>query len=389
MQRELFHNFLLLATISYAEATTNKSRGEKVFSLFSIIQFPNQACTSTSEIYSNGTCYTSNECSSRGGSAQGNCAAGFGVCCVFFFSATGSIVSQNNSYIVNPNFPSNFATAGTITYTISKESIDICRIRLDYDTFILTQPTAVTTTATAGQCDTDRLTFQTTDRTTVPAVGAAGTASYGDYPYLCGTNTGLHSYLDLSCTDTDDATLTFTLGDTTLNQWKIKVTQLSCDDSCVASQQGCFQYFTGITGTIQSYNLAGELELVGQNYKNCIRQEAGYCCIEYVPTSFQLGTATCADAANRCASASSCLTEYVIIPGVTNPSGVAQPDSYDRFCGSNLSPTGTSAASDQPVTSCTCPFEVTHVTGITALNAAMAAVAPGFSLNYRQIPGNC
>ena len=31
------------------------------------------------------------------------------------------------------------------------------------------------------------------------------------------------AYLDLSCEATDDATLTFTLGDTTDNQWKVKV----------------------------------------------------------------------------------------------------------------------------------------------------------------------
>ena len=31
------------------------------------------------------------------------------------------------------------------------------------------------------------------------------------------------AYLDLSQTSTDEATLTFTLGDATLNQWKIKV----------------------------------------------------------------------------------------------------------------------------------------------------------------------
>ena len=28
------------------------------------------------------TCFTASECSSKGGSAQGNCAAGFGVCCI-------------------------------------------------------------------------------------------------------------------------------------------------------------------------------------------------------------------------------------------------------------------------------------------------------------------
>ena len=67
----------------------------------------------------------------------------------------------------------------------------------------------------------------------------------GAYPALCGTNTGYHSYLDLSLTDTDTATLAFTLGDSTLNQWKIKVTQYSCSDSYVAAQAGCFQYHTG------------------------------------------------------------------------------------------------------------------------------------------------
>ena len=74
----------------------------------------------------------------------------------------------------------------------------------------------------------------------------------------------------MSCTCTDTATLAFTLDGAglttaTTNQWKIKVvfckcvishdaavpsqvTQLSCDDETVASQQGCFQYHTGITG---------------------------------------------------------------------------------------------------------------------------------------------
>ena len=30
-----------------------------------------------------GTCYASSECTSKGGSASGNCASGFGVCCSF------------------------------------------------------------------------------------------------------------------------------------------------------------------------------------------------------------------------------------------------------------------------------------------------------------------
>merc|ERR1712013_70565 len=137
----LTYSFLLSLLSCLSMAAHNKTegvRGGKVFSLFSIVQFPNEACTSTSGTYSNGTCFTANECSSNGGSANGNCASGFGVCCVFSISASGSKINQNNSYIVNPSYPSNYAptsTPSTVTYTINKSSNDICRIRLDYDTF--------------------------------------------------------------------------------------------------------------------------------------------------------------------------------------------------------------------------------------------------------------
>ena len=111
----------------------------------------------------------------------------------------------------------------------------------------------------------------------------------------------LEAYIDLSPTETDTGTISFTVGDSTSNQWKIKVTdkmemfclplfpfiiftlqvsQFSCDDEYVAAQVGCFQYFTGLTGTIQSYNYAGLAQIKGMNYKNCIRAEEGYCCIQ-------------------------------------------------------------------------------------------------------------
>ena len=34
----------------------------------------------------------------------------------------------------------------------------------------------------------------------------------------------------------------------------LQVTQFSCNSDCIAAQEGCFQYFTGVTGTIESYN---------------------------------------------------------------------------------------------------------------------------------------
>ena len=51
-----------------------------VLSLFSVVQFKNNECTATSGL--TGVCYSSTECTDNGGSASGNCASGFGVCCI-------------------------------------------------------------------------------------------------------------------------------------------------------------------------------------------------------------------------------------------------------------------------------------------------------------------
>merc|ERR1719308_242012 len=132
---------MVMASLEKENNSTNtKVRQGKVFSLFSIVQFPNDACASTSGTYKNGTCLTAGECSGKGGSAQGNCAAGFGVCCVFSVSTSLSSVNQNCTYIVNPGYPSNYVPTTqptTVSYTINKCSADICRIRLDYDLFVL------------------------------------------------------------------------------------------------------------------------------------------------------------------------------------------------------------------------------------------------------------
>ena len=46
-----------------------------------MIRFPNDPC-STSEDALQGTCYTLQQCIDKGGSSAGNCAEGFGVCCL-------------------------------------------------------------------------------------------------------------------------------------------------------------------------------------------------------------------------------------------------------------------------------------------------------------------
>ena len=42
----------------------------------------NSGCQAVSETALQGVCYTKEQCEDIGGSADGNCAAGFGVCCI-------------------------------------------------------------------------------------------------------------------------------------------------------------------------------------------------------------------------------------------------------------------------------------------------------------------
>ena len=47
----------------------------------------------------------------------------------------------------------------------------------------------------------------------------------------------------------------------------------------------CLQYYTGIEGYIQSFGYGSGQFLYSQNYQACIRQEEGYCGIEWHPSS--------------------------------------------------------------------------------------------------------
>merc|ERR1712227_509836 len=139
---------LAVSTIGSTNNITDSRHG-KAFSLFSIVQFPNQQCTASSSTSTYGTCYTSSECTSKGGSSDGNCAAGFGVCCVITTSTCSTTISTNTTYIRNPNYPSSYtpSSTGSCAYTISKISDDICQLRLDFQTF-----SGFATTTPIGAC---------------------------------------------------------------------------------------------------------------------------------------------------------------------------------------------------------------------------------------------
>jgi len=225
----------------------NQHRDGKLLSLFTIVNFENKACISTSSIASgstlfrNGTCFTQSECSSKGGSAKGNCAAGFGVCCVFLYDSTSdTTINYNDTYIQNPNYPSTYGDTSSLTYTVNKCSDDVCWLRLDFETFTIEGPANSQEDPATGVC---------TDTFTVTSSTSSIT-----YPVICGENTGQHMYVDIGNESSGTATLALAFsGASTQRKWDIKVAQIPCGTT-YAPNEGCLQWHTGLTGKIKTFN---------------------------------------------------------------------------------------------------------------------------------------
>ncbi|KAJ8931741.1 hypothetical protein NQ314_015273, partial [Rhamnusium bicolor] len=97
---------------SLKNKTINKFN--KFFGLFTIVQFNNTQCNATNSAGNYlGICYTATECTSNGGTAVGNCASGYGVCCVFR-GTCGDSGSQNCTYFESPNYPDYYPSDGGV-----------------------------------------------------------------------------------------------------------------------------------------------------------------------------------------------------------------------------------------------------------------------------------
>merc|ERR1719445_1399206 len=357
--------------LAYNKTGSAAPRDGKAFSLFSIVQFPNQQCTGSSSTSTYGTCYTSSECTTKGGTSDGNCAAGFGVCCVISTTTCGASISTNTTYIRNPGYPSSYtaSSAGSCTFTIKKVSDDICQLRLDFQTFsgFATGPT------TAGDCD--------------DSFAAAGQTGK-DPPSICGTNTGYHMYVEFGASSTDKITLTNTYtstGITTAKSYNILARQIACTATWKAPTD-CVQYFTGATGSVKSYNFGGGQLLRTQIYNNCIRTEAGYCAIQWKessttsPDPFDVGTGTSIDA--------TACDEFIFIPNLS-PDGIAE-NSFSpvaaafqgEVCGSNFGLEGMGTVASALVTR-----QQPFILGVyTSPTSTLTAPTTGFNLDYTQLP---
>lgn len=392
-----------------AEST---QREAKLLPIFQVVTFPNDICVGSGS--RNGTCYTAEECSAKGGSAQGTCASGFGVCCVFTGSC-GSTISENCTYLTSTGATS---ADSPCTYKICKCSSDICRIRLDFLSFVIAGPfNGISTTevpdppkgsaADVGDCLTD--TF---------SIGGTGGQTT---PVICGTNSGSHMFIDAA-----DACnkATFTINDgsvTTTRSYDIKITQYKCSDQDIAGPPGCLQYYTSTAGIVQSFNFPASApitskatHLSNQNYDICIRRGVGFCYICYSPTvigtvtnanqnSFGLGLSGAAIA--TAIVGAGCTQDYLDIPGAETAVIAAifttqVNTGINRLCGRVFAIADADAAGETICTNKT-PFRLGFITdggevlGVDAAATSEGAAAAetsrtsghvGFKLTYFQMP---
>jgi hypothetical protein len=293
---------IIYLSIDYTVAL-NDDRGEKLISTFQIVRFPNDVCIGSGT--RNGTCYTSAECSDKGGTSSGSCADGFGVCCIFLITTCGSSSSENITYWTDPTSVS----SGACSLTICPISDDICSIRLDFTTFTITGPSTVTTAqisriagSPAGNFEDIALAGSGANLATnclLDSFYATSTSPSSAPPAICGVNTGFHMYTEadtdrcnklvfnLAANPSASVTTTNTRGVTTLatRDWDITATQIECS-SLTLPPPGCTQYFYGSGGryTLQTYNhqrttadTTASLHLAMQHQRICIRRERGNC----------------------------------------------------------------------------------------------------------------
>lgn len=296
-----------LGFISTADKSDDISamRNKKSFSLFSVVTFKNDECASDSTFAGGavrGTCYSQTECNDKSGQKSGNCASGFGVCCIFISNVGTATVSENRTYLQSLLFPAVETSVAAITYTINKMQSDICQIRLMFDNFAIAGPTA---TDEAGGVAASWTNCGDTLTTTLTS-SVAG--PWSSVPVICGTFTGSHLYLDVGMAAADTATLALAFNTanvaaltaaTAFRSWRIRTEQIPCWASYRAPD-GCHQYMTGSAiGQIWSPNFATgpsntqtvgssnfRRTLMGQDLKYCIRREYGMCCTLFQVCSY-------------------------------------------------------------------------------------------------------
>lgn len=393
----------MLVSADANEIEKENSREAKILPVFQVVKFPNDPCAVTGGS-KNGTCYTAEECSNKGGTNAGSCASGFGVCCTFTLGCGGSS-SENCTY---------FDSATTVATGSCKAKIcpcndNICQMRLDFNNFVITGPTTSSVSvgkmlagafnpggvevADTTQCLSD--TFSITNQHTVPTI--------------CGINSGYHVYVDA---DDDCNSLDFQLGNAAVGvtslatrSWSIKVSQYSCDYENLAPS-GCTQYHFGSDSSnyVQTfnYNSGSGKHLANQNQVICVRRESGKCRVCWsadaatdvgvsgdvnIAKGVILGTKCCNYGADgKKISTTKGGYDCILIPGAVKASDSAIKS--PKICGSQMGLITATGTTSVTVCSKTYPFRIIFKSDnyeySKAANDEGTGGGEGFKLRYFQ-----
>lgn len=366
-----------------------KSERDSKLSVFQVVKFSNSICAGSSR---NGTCYTAAECENIGGTKDGTCADGFGVCCIVILTTSGSS-SVNNTYIYKASGTT--YSSGDHKYTICPCSDNICRIRLDLNTFTIASPnTGFGTRYANGAAATYPI-------GTSQAIGDCWTdtffvnSPYGrSTPVICGVNSGQHMYVDTTESECVDVHYGVGGGTSATRELDIRVSQFACGDE-MGGPPGCLQYFTSSAGKIRSFNFPDltpaakvgykYVHLSRQHYKACVRKAAAKAYICYGMCTSIVGSAIATigspvilqpsfglsvspAAGSQSAAGSACTSDYISIPSAVTKANAAilssntvmiaeTTSAATRFCGRYLATTAATYA-DQSVCSLAVPFEL-------------------------------
>ncbi|XP_059098058.1 uncharacterized protein LOC131892271 isoform X2 [Tigriopus californicus] len=393
-------------SLESARTTTNAtSRQAKRLTMFEIIRFANDPCIGQGS--KEGTCYTSDECTTRGGINSGTCAQGYGICCTFT-ATCGVVSSENGTY-----FESNGMEFGECRVKICPCNDGICQLRLDFEQFSISGPSTSTTVSgiqLAGVLGLDGATSETTSASqcTIDSFSALSPSGITP-PTICGINSGTHMYVASSAICND---LVFVLGSSLEGgrienrRWTIKVTQYSCNHPNIPPN-GCTQYYFGATvGTVKTYNFDGGQHLANQNQNICIRRERGNCRICYT-TEEESDFMTSGDDTKRALGDTEECCNYgsdgdesnydcVIIPGAFYPSDSSSnvPGDYDRFCGRSAGLVGTDSDTNEGNSQTICtirqPFNIRFLSdGFEGKDEIDLGAMAGFKLTYIQSSRGC
>merc|ERR1712014_67240 len=370
-------------------ATALPAKEPKAFSLFSVVTFPNAECTTDTTPAMTGICVTAEECSNSGdviAQAQGNCASGFGVCCMRRVEGNpNAAITSALTYVRSPQFPQAIAAltgaaGGAAPAAVNRVfnimgGPNVCQIRFDFVTTVVSGPTT-------GNCAGDTISVNTPTQTAAQLkIGA-----------LCGTLTNQHLIVDVAKgNDAMAATLNINTNAAAFaRMWNILIKCVECNSPDLAPD-GCRQYFSDASGRFTSFNGAREVAGGAHNmiwnvdYSICFRQIPGFCGVRLTqtritpgdaPDSFALGAGVAAAVGTNCA------TSFIRVPEAkltANAAGVITPTLPGRVCGAVLN-SQTGATTSGPVDNL--GFRI----GVFADGATAQAAGTGFDLMYQQIP---